>query len=412
MRPTAIIITIGSEILLGELVDTNAAWLSRALVDLGIEPVAHKTVGDSQKPLARTLEEALGAADLVVATGGLGPTADDTTRQAAAEATGRPLELRSDLLEAISRRLASHGRAVGENNRRQALVPEGATTLPNPVGTAPGFLVEMEAGPVLVCLPGVPFELERVWLSEVEPILRRRFACQGTLAIRVLKCVGAGESEVDRLLGQLAAGTATASLAFQLVGGEIHLRLVGQGSDEESARASLEPLEAEVRSRLGRLIYGQDGDTLSAVLLGRLRELGERLAALEVSTGGALLSALAEADPAGAVFAGGRLVPASSLRKDFPAGGTEEDREEEARALARRTAKEAGAGFGIALTGALESRGAEAAATYWMAASWGGEERVRLVRTSGPKELIHRRAALGALDVARRLAHGWPETGP
>jgi nicotinamide-nucleotide amidase len=324
------------------------------------------------------------------------------------------LELRPDLLEDISQRLASRGRAVGENNRRQSFVPQGAVALPNPVGTAPGFVVGADQGPTLVCLPGVPFEMEEIWRSGVEPILHKRFPSKGGLAIRVLKCVGAGESEVDRLLGETVAGTATASIAFQLVGGEVHLRLVGQGTSEEAARGALGPLEAKVRSRLGRLIYGNDGDTLAGVLVSRLKALGERLSVVEGATAGALISALAQADPEGAVFIGGQLVPEAAILRALGGDGAKEKKEGEARALAlaRKVAREAEAVFGLAATGAVEFAEAEMTATYWVAAVWGVQERIRAIKTSGPVGLINRRAALAALDVGRRLAHGWPEAGP
>lgn len=414
MRPRAIIVTVGSEILLGDILDTNAAWLSRALVALGIEPVAHHAVGDALEPLAEALRGALAGADVVVTTGGLGPTADDQTRQAAALASGLALELREELVEPIRERLASRGRAMSDNNRRQALIPEGALALPNPVGTAPGFIVGAEEGPMLVCLPGIPFEMERVWRLAVEPVMKGRFPALGALAVRVLKCVGAGESEIDRLLGEAALGTTTASLAFQLVRGEIHVRLMGQGGVQEAAAGALDAFEAEVRSRLGRLIYGSDDDTLASVVLGRLKELGCRAAAVEGATAGALSSALAEADPEGAVFLGGRVTTEAALETGLEKGEQPEPTggEERALALARGAAQEAGAEVGLAACGEIEGSGPEPAATYYVAVAWGDKKRSRTVRTSGPKALINRRAALAALDMARRLLAGWPETGP
>lgn len=414
MSPRAIIVTIGSEILFGDIVDINAAWLSRALVSLGIEPVAHETVGDAEASLMEALRRALDSADVVVTTGGLGPTADDTTRRAAALATGRNLELRPELLEPIRHRLASRGREMSENNRRQAYMPAGAEALPNPVGTAPGFVVGARSGPMLVCLPGIPFEVKQVWRSGVEPILRRRFPMRGALAVRVLRCVGAGESEIDRLLGELALGTTTAALAFQLIGGEIHIRLIGQGATEGAALESLAPLEAEVRSRLGRLIYGDDDDTLAGVVIRRLKEMEKRLAVVEGVTSGALVSALAGADLDGAVFVGGKVAPEATIWNTLSGGKKKEPGEGEARALAlaRLAASEAGVEVGLASTGVFELAEAEAVATYYMAAIWGEKEQARVVKTSGPTDLVHRRAALGALDLLRRMAYGWPETGP
>lgn len=414
MRPKAIIVTVGSEILLGDILDTNAAWLSRAMVALGIEPVAHHAVGDALEPLAETLKGAMAGVDVVVATGGLGPTADDQTRHAAALATGRPLELREELLEPIRERLASRGRAMSDNNRRQALIPEGALALANPVGTAPGFIIGADGGPMLVCLPGIPFEMERVWRLSVEPVLKSRFPAQGALAVRVLKCVGAGESEIDRLLGEAALGTTTASLAFQLARGEIHVRLMGQGGGEEAAGGALDAFEAEVRARLGRLIYGGDDDTLASVVVGRLRELGCRVATQEGVTAGALSSALAEADTEGIVFLVGRVAGEAALQSSFTKGAQTEPSsgEERALALAEWAALEAGAEVGLAACGELKRGEPEPTATYYLAVAWGERKRSQVVRTSGPMALINRRAALTALDMTRRLLNGWPETGP
>ncbi len=414
MNPRAVILTIGNEILLGEVMDTNAAWLSRALVARGVEPVAHHTVGDALGPLVEALKGALARADVVVTTGGLGPTSDDTARQAAAEATGRPLELRPELLEPIRRRLAARGRNMGENNRRQAYLPAGAQALPNPVGTAPGFVLGGEGGALLICLPGIPFEMERVWRDSVEGLVRSRFPDRGALAVRVLKCIGAGESEVARLLGDVALGTATAALSFQLVGGEIHVRIVGQGSTEEAAWEGTRPVETAVRGRLGRLIYGHDDDTLASVVVGELQALGERVAAVEGASGGALLAALAGADPEGRVFVGGRVAPERSLWLTVAGSEGEEPPDGEARALslARAAARKAGVVVGAAVTGAVAHAPAEPEAVYYLAGVWGERERVAVLTTSGPRDLIRRRAALGALDLLRRLLAGWPEAGP
>ncbi|MEE8209563.1 MAG: CinA family nicotinamide mononucleotide deamidase-related protein [bacterium] len=414
MSPRAIIVTIGSEILLGDLLDTNAAWLSREMVALGIEPVGHQSVGDGHEPLAAALRHALEGADVVVTTGGLGPTADDATRQAASMATGRSLEFRAELVEPIRRRLAERGRPFAEANERQAFLPAGAEALPNPVGTAPGFAVETDDGPLLICLPGVSFEMEQMWRSSVEPLLRGRFPRRGALAVRVLKCVGAGESTVDELLGELTSGTATATVAFQLVVGEVHLRLVGHGVTDDAAREAIVPLEAKVRSRLGRLLYGHDDDTLASVVVRDLRERGERLSTVEGATGGALALALATADPDGAVFIGGRVATEAVLWGALGGGRIPEPPESEARALAlaREAAGGTEAAVGLASTGLVRMGHPEPAATYHLAVVRGVEERVRALATSGPLPVIHRRAALGALDLIRRLLHGWSTAGP
>lgn len=414
MTPRATIVTIGSEILLGELLDTNAAWLSRALVALGIEPVGHQSVGDGQEPLAATLRHALSGADLVVTTGGLGPTADDATRQAAALATGRSLEHRAELVEPIRRRLAERGRPFSDANQRQALLPAGAEALANSVGTAPGFTVETDDGPLLACLPGVSFEMEQMWQSSLEPLLRRRFPKRGAMAVRVLKCVGAGESTVDDLLGELTSGTATATVAFQLVGGEVHLRLVGQGATEAAAREAIAPLEAKVRSRLGRLIYGHDDDTLAGVVVRGLRERAERLSTVESTTGGALALALATADSDGAVFVGGRVAPEALIWGPLEKVTAPKPFEAESRtlALAREAVEETGAAVGLASTGLVRTSHPEPQATYHFAVVRGDEERLKSYATSGPLPVIHRRAALSALDLVRRFLHGWPTAGP
>lgn len=284
------IITTGTEILLGEIVDTNAAWLARRLRDLGINLFYKTTVGDNEERIAAAMRQALSRADVVIVSGGLGPTVDDVTRDAAARATGRPLELHEACWADVQALFARWGRQPGENNRRQAFLPQGAIPIPNPVGTAPGFRVPVERPgrpPAwLVCLPGVPRELKHLMQETVEPWLVELMGPDRVwIKARTLRTVGMGESAIDAVIADLMRGSnPTVGLAAHL--GQVDIRITARAATEAEADAMIEAVAAEVRSRLGLAIYGEGSEELEAVVARLLAERGHTLAVLETNTGG------------------------------------------------------------------------------------------------------------------------------
>ena len=269
--PSAEIITIGTEILLGEIVDTNAHAIARRLAALGVDLYRKTTVGDNSHRIAAAIQQALANSDFVLTTGGLGPTVDDPTREAVALAFGVELEFLPELWAQIQARFARLGRPPTENNRRQAFIPRGAKPIENPVGTAPAFIFERGKQSV-ISLPGVPSEMEYLLEQAVIPYLRQRYELHGTIKIRLLHTAGAGESQVDERIGDLEILTnPTVGLAAH--SGQVDVRITAKSNSVMEAEKMIEPVETELRKRLGNWIYGVDDETLESVAMRRLTEL-------------------------------------------------------------------------------------------------------------------------------------------
>lgn len=288
---SAEIITIGTEILLGEIVDTNSAWLARKLRDLNIDVFRTATVGDNVSRIAEILRETLTRADIIITTGGLGPTVDDPTREAIAQAFGHPLEYQPALWQQIVERMERFGRTPTENQKRQAYIPQGSLALRNPVGTAPAFIVE-EGSRCLISLPGVPREMEYLAENEVFPFLRRKYQLRGVIKARVLHTAGMGEAIIDEQIGDLEALTnPTVGLAAHA--GAVDVRITAKAESQSEADALIFQLETDLRSRLGKAIFGADEETLAGVVLQQVGSQHKTLTALEANTGGELTRRLA-----------------------------------------------------------------------------------------------------------------------
>ena len=288
--PTAELLTLGTELLLGHIVNTNAAYLARELAAVGLNLYRTTTVGDNEARAAEAILEASARADVVLITGGLGPTADDVTREAVARATGLPLVRRPDLVTQIEAMFTRRGLNMPDNNRRQADLPAGASAIENPAGTAPGFIVE-HAGRYIVALPGVPSEMRLLTETRVIPFLRATFRLTGVIKSRTLHTFGRTESGVDEALGEwMRAENPTVGLVANL--GLIDVRITARGDSPEAAVILIARAEADIRARLGDIVYGAGDDDLTAMAVQLLGERGLTLATAEVETGGALLRQL------------------------------------------------------------------------------------------------------------------------
>ena len=279
------IVSIGSELLLGQIVDTNAAFIARQLAALGIDLFQKTTVGDNLSRVAAALEAALGRAEIVITTGGLGPTEDDVTREAVARATGRELEFHPELMDQIEAFFRARGLPLSPSNRRQAFIPRGAVPLPNPVGTAPCFILE-EGARTLTVLPGVPREMEYLLRTGVLPHLRSRYGLQAAIVSRLVRVAGLGESRVGELLADLMAKGANPTVGTMAHPGQIDVRIAAKAADEAAARALIAPVEAEICARLGDTVFGKDGESLEGAVAAQLDALGRTLGLVEVGTGG------------------------------------------------------------------------------------------------------------------------------
>ncbi len=283
------IVMIGTELLLGEIVDTNAVLLARMLRDVGIDLFYKTTVGDNEQRITDVLDRALDRSGAVITSGGLGPTADDVTRQAVARATGRRLVYSAELEEQIAARFRSFGRPMAENNRQQAFLPEGAVPLPNPVGTAPCFLSDDTRGRgFIVSLPGVPRELEYMMTHSVVPLLVERAGGRKVLKVRVLRTCAVGESNVDRAIRDLEL-LANPTVGLSAHAGQTDVRVTAKADTEAEALALIAPVEATIREALGVAIYGVDGQSVAEVTGRLLSDAGVAAGVLDTVTDGQLV---------------------------------------------------------------------------------------------------------------------------
>ncbi|MCC6748619.1 MAG: competence/damage-inducible protein A [Deltaproteobacteria bacterium] len=319
VQPTAEILTIGDELLRGDLVDTNSGWLATRLGQLGLPVTRITSVGDDLPALVAALEEAAGRARVLLVSGGLGPTDDDRTSAAVAQAAGVPLELDAAALETIRARFAAVNLAFTPNNEKQAYIPRGARLLPNARGTAPGFSVRVGACDVC-CVPGVPSEMRGMFDAEIAPALERELGL-APVRVRTLRTFGLSESKVDHELRDLLSGAAApgvqASVHYRAQFPETHVILVVRsdaGSSAGAADAALGALEAEVRRRLGANVYGADRETFSEAVVAALKGAGARVALAESCTGGLAADLLTRASGASEVFELGLVTYANAFK--------------------------------------------------------------------------------------------------
>jgi nicotinamide-nucleotide amidase len=290
--PSAEIITIGTELLLGEIVDTNAHFLARAMRDAGIDLYRKTTVGDNAKRIALAIQQALERCDIVITTGGLGPTVDDPTREAVALAAGVETEYHPELWEQIEARFRRFGRLPTENNRRQAYIPLGAKAIENPVGTAPIFFFEREKQ-VIISLPGVPREMEFLMEHEVIPYLCEHYNLRGVIKARILHTVGVGESQIDDQIGDLEAlSNPTVGLAAH--SGQVDVRITAKAESQDAADELIRPMETIIRDRLGDHIYGVDQESLEEVALSAVTKYNWTITVVEAGLEGNLTRRLAK----------------------------------------------------------------------------------------------------------------------
>ncbi|MFN0095181.1 MAG: CinA family nicotinamide mononucleotide deamidase-related protein, partial [Dehalococcoidia bacterium] len=349
------IIAIGTEILLGEIIDTNSAHIAQQLPELGIDLYYKSVVGDNMGRIVETFQRAWGRSDLIVCTGGLGPTDDDMTREGICALLGETPVVVPELEAKLRAFFANRGAAMPERNLKQAWIIPSARPLENPRGTAPGWWVEQE-GRVLVCMPGVPGEMERMWAHEVKPELERR-SPGGVLVTRTVKTVGIGEGTVDEMASPLY-GTPSVGIGTYARADGVHLRIGAKGATREQAWAHIRPVEAEMDRIFGAAIWGKDDDTFEGKLADALLERRQTLGVMESCTGGLLASTLTDAAGASAYFLGGLVTYATDqkIAHGVPAGVIEEYgvvSPQTATAMAEAARRHLGADWGVGITGAL-----------------------------------------------------------
>lgn len=407
---SAEIITIGTEMLLGELVDTNTAWMSNRLAGIGVAVYRHTTVGDNPDRITGVLKEAASRADLVLTTGGLGPTSDDLTNECLAAVAGREMVEYPKAREHVDTMFERFGRKPSASNYKQALFPEGTELMPNPRGTAMGALLE-DGGTLFATFPGVPVEMKGMFEEALEPVVRER--SEGVIASRTLWFIGIGESDLaERVQDFLDAPDPTvAPLAGQ---GKVRLRITARGETADEAREKIEPVAAEILSRVGEYYFGEDDETLESAVGRLLKERGATLALAESCTGGLLAKRLTDAPGSSEYFIEG-LVTYSNEAKERLLGVPESlivdhgaVSEPVARKMAEGVRAGAGADYGLSITGVAGPGGGteeKPVGLVWVGLAGEGEtvaEKLDLSAWSRSREAIRERSANRAFDLLRR----------
>ncbi len=296
-------IAIGTELLLGEIADTNTCVIARALRDIGVNLFRTTTIGDNPERITHTIRESVHRAQVIITTGGLGPTVDDPTRAAVASALDIPLEFRPDLWIGIQRYFNCLGRTAMSNNRRQAYLPQGAIPIPNAVGTAPGFIAETDQA-VVISLPGVPAEMRVLLVQSVLPYLQSKLKLHEIIKSRIIRTAGIGESIIDNRIDDLEhLDNPTVGLAAHA--GCVDIRIAAKADSEDQAESMLDKIEKLLRERLGDKIYGVNDESLKKTAIDAVTKRDWHLAVIESGTSGALAAALST-DPDS--FSGGIIL--------------------------------------------------------------------------------------------------------
>ncbi len=402
------IVGVGTEILLGQIANTNARWISERLAAIGIDVLYHQAVGDNLERIVEALRRASSRADAVIVTGGLGPTQDDLTRPALARAAGAVLERHPEIEHVLRERFRARGRDMPASNLAQADVPQGGRYIPPERGTAPGLVVRVD-GTTVYALPGVPSEMREMMEGTVLPELAE-LAGPASLVSRTLRCYGLAESRVAELLEDLYLGSANPTVAYLAGGGEVRVRLTAKAGTGEEAAALLEPFERTVRERLGDHVYGMGEESLEVVVGRLLVERGLTIACAESLTGGGLGERITAVPGASAYFLGSVVTYAAEAKRSIldVSSSTLETDGPVSRACAAEMAAGArrvlGSDVAVALTGAAgpEPHAGAEPGRVWVALDADGLAHQHGFRWPFDRELIRRFAEQAALDLVRR----------
>jgi len=399
------VLAIGTELLLGQIVDTNSAWIGEQLAEAGLDTYEHRKVGDNLGRMVATLREMIDEADAVIVCGGLGPTPDDVTRDAIAEVMGVPLERREELVTAIAALFGARGRDMPANNLRQADVPAGAEPIPNPIGTAPGIKAEV-GEKVVYAVPGVPYEMQQMVTDHVLPDLLERCGERAVIVSRSLKTWGTSESGLAEMIAHRVEAQTNPTIAFLARGIEgLCVRVTAKAPTEDEARDLIEKEERELRSILGDLIFAVDEETMEQTVVGRLRERGWTLGVAESLTGGLVGARLADPPGASDVFRGSIASYATDVKRSVLGVTTEHvvsaDAAEQMAEGARRVL---GADVGVACTGVAgpATQDGQPVGTVWFGLALPGlpAESVQ-ARLPGDRFRIRQFATISLLNLLR-----------
>ncbi len=411
------ILSIGTELLLGQITDTNAVYLAQQLAALGIPLFFMDTVGDNRDRLQHTLALACSRSELIICTGGLGPTEDDITAAGIAEAFDAPLAMHGEARTQVEAVFRKRGFQFSEKQLKQAMIPHGALVVPNPVGTAPGFLLEKD-GRIVIALPGPPIEMQPMWEETVAPFLARRSGA--VILSRTLRFCGIGESTLETLLHEIIAAQTNPTVAPYAKLGEVHIRVTARAATPEEAQRLIAPVEAEIRARAASYLYGIDDDTLEMVVGRLLHAQNATLAVAESCTGGLLGGRLTAVAGSSAYFAGGVIAYSNAVkqallgvsRATLDAHGAVS--EPTACAMAEGIMRALGTSVGVSITGIAGPGGGSdekpVGLVYIGLAGAGRPTRVTRYQYTGGRQAVRARAVQDALVLLYKRLAGQEDT--
>jgi nicotinamide-nucleotide amidase len=404
------LISIGTELLLGQIVNTNAAYLGQRLAALGIDVYRQTTVGDNPGRLAEAVRNALSRSDLVVLTGGLGPTVDDVTTATVASLTGRRLVLDKGALQDLKAYFASYRRKMPRGNERQAYVPEGARVMRNRVGTAPGLVIE-DRGKVIVCLPGPPRELCPMFEKAVAPYLKGRFRTGCVLVTRTIKTVGIPEAKVNGIVKDLLELAPPTTVGIYAKLREVHLAIMAKAPTAASAGRAIAPIERRIRARLKGYIFGYDDDTLEGAVASLLIKGKKTIAVAESCTGGLISSRLTDTSGSSGYFIRGAVPYSNDVKVKYL--GVSEDSLKRHGAVSAQVAVQMARnirslmvvdlGLGVTgIAGPTGGTGKKPVGLVYIALSSRRKETVREFRFRGSRQDVKWQTSQAALDMVRK----------
>jgi nicotinamide-nucleotide amidase len=410
--PSVELIAVGTELLLGQLVDTNTPFIAQECAGAGIDVFATHTVGDNRTRIATAMRGALERVDGVIAAGGLGPTIDDLTKEAACDALGLDTELHEPSLRQMQEFFASTGREMRENNRKQAELPRGSYVLVNPRGTAPGFVAFASNKKFIACMPGVPREMKPMLTELLIPFLRRRYGIDEAIYTRTLHTVNVGESEVDHRIADLFRAGENPKIAVLAHEGICDVRIMAKARSREAAEEMIAPIESEIRSRLRGFVYGADGDTIASAVHRLLQGRHRTIAVAESCTGGRIAAELTRVPGSSKSFLGDVVAYDDTVKRS--ALGVREETlaahgavsEETAREMARGVRERLKAGVGVATTGIAGPDGGtrqKPVGLVWFAIDDGDTRTSLSFNFRGDRDAIQRRATTMALGLVWRF---------
>ena len=409
------IVAVGTELLLGQIANTNARWMSERLAAIGVDVLHHQAVGDNLDRIVEAIRLAASRADVVILTGGLGPTQDDITRDALGVVVGAPMERHPELEELLREKFRSFGRReMPESNLRQADVPAGVRYIEPSLGTAPGLVADLPSGARVYAVPGVPAEMVEMMEGTILPELEARETA--VVRSKVLRCAGIGESALAERVDDLFTGSANPTIAFLASSGEVKVRITAKAATAADADALIEPVAEEVLRRIGDEVFTADDESLEEAVVRLLSAAGKTLACAESITGGGVGARITSVPGSSEVFAGSAVVYRNEAKASLlgvsraTLDGPGPVSEACAREMAAGARKVYDTDLGLSLTGAAgpEPHGGAPPGEIWVALGGDDVTHARGFRVPGERERVRRWAEQAALDLVRRYLEGRP----